>query len=239
MTDGRSADLEDEHAGILISPHPHSSTVIVAFGGIKGAAMGMPPFEFFNVLNGLEATTRIFVRDFRQAWYNLGVQGVSDDVPETVEHLRTILSEHDAGRVIFTGCSAGGYAALLFGSLLGVDEIHAFSPQTFLSRRLRLWYRDPRWRRPLHEMRRDAGSRALYLDLREMLAATARGHEHPIVHVYYGSKDRHDAIHARRLRKVPNTTLHEFPRGHRLVRHLRDSGELREILSKAISRGSV
>lgn len=235
MSDDLAMQFDNGTRGVLIDRVPEASLAVVAFGGIKASAAGMPPFEFFKVLDGLPVT-RVFVRDVRQAWYSLGVEGVSDDIPQTARHLSDVLLEEGIAGTIFTGASAGGYAALLFGTLLRADEVHAFSPQTFLSRRLRLRHRDFRWRRRVTSMRRRVGSRAVYPDLQGVIADDRRASGRPWAHVYYGTKEKADVIHARRLEGIAGIELHEFERGHRLVRHLRESGELQAILTSAIQR---
>jgi acetyl esterase/lipase len=72
----------------------------------------------------------------------------------------------DAGveRTVTVGSSAGGYAALLFGHLLEVDEVLAFASQTFLDPALRdrhgenrhLWAYRPLLESGSQELLRDA-----------------------------------------------------------------------------------
>lgn len=228
---------DERPQSVLVDFSAASSVGVVAFGGLKLGAMGLPPFEFFKVLDSVQ-TKRVFVRDLNQCWYQCGLEGVADDVAGTADYLRDLCCEAGIERTIFTGTSAGGYAALLFGSLLDADEVHAFSPQTFLSRRLRLRYRDFRWRGALHRMRSQVRARHAYLDLRPLLAMRPQSQPYPAIHIYYGVKEGGDVTQARRLSGLPGVTLHEFQRGHRLVRHLRDSGELERLLVDAVQRQS-
>ena len=105
-----------------------SDVLLVAFGGLN-RQIGIPPFEFMR-LTGETPVKKLFVRDPRQAWYHRGLPGYSDTLEETA----TVLAERTRGaaRTVVTGNSAGGYAALLFGELLGADAIVCFAPQTTL-----------------------------------------------------------------------------------------------------------
>src|SRR4030095_15703555 len=62
--------------------------LVVAFGGINhGMGMGRPPFEFLRSLSS-QGCDAIFLRDFSQAWYQFGVDGVAGDVPGLAQWLR-------------------------------------------------------------------------------------------------------------------------------------------------------
>ena len=52
-------DLNND--SLLLGKEPKSSLIIVAFGGINNQ-MGMPVFEFFNMMNS-KPYTKIFVKD--------------------------------------------------------------------------------------------------------------------------------------------------------------------------------
>jgi hypothetical protein len=129
----------DPDHGLACDLEPDSDTLVVAFGGIAGG-LGTPPFEFFRILSRI-GVKKAFVRDHHQAWYHRGVKGVGRDIDAVSRHLRELCAGR---RAIFVGNSAGGYAALLFGAAIGA-EVHAFSPQTFISHGLRKEHGDRRW----------------------------------------------------------------------------------------------
>lgn len=105
--------------------------LIVSFGGIAGAFDGLQPAEFLNTLTRIYPEhDKYFYVDGNQSWYHKGLKNITDNITETVEHLKQVISEYD--KVYFLGTSAGGYAAILFGSLLNVDKVLAFKPQTHL-----------------------------------------------------------------------------------------------------------
>ena len=68
----------------------------------------------------------IFVRDILKNFYVVGINKRYN----SVERLYALLKEYSKGyRVITVGSSAGGYASLLFGSLLKAEKVYSFSGQ--------------------------------------------------------------------------------------------------------------
>lgn len=223
------ATLNDPRSPIAIHREPGSRTAVIACGGLVGA-IGFPPFEFFNLTQGLPVT-RIFLRDIHQLWYQRGLPGVAPDIDGIAAFLRGILREVGAERVVVVGNSMGGYAAIVMGLLLDADLVHAFVPQTFMDpRRLRL-HRDRRFARHVHRVRAVRGRR--YLDLRRLIHRRPPGRCR--INVYYCPDHDEDRAHAERLRGLGPVRLHRFPGGgHELIRHLRDDGTLKRILLESL-----
>lgn len=72
----------------------------------------------------------IFLRDIKKQWYLSGINAKTN----TIEKLFDFLKMETKGyRVITVGSSAGGYAAVLFGSLLGSETVFTFNGQFLLS----------------------------------------------------------------------------------------------------------
>ncbi|ORT51888.1 hypothetical protein ST37_04205 [Vibrio sp. qd031] len=85
-------------------------------------------FQYYKVLNDLKCNV-ILVNCPDTSYYHFGLPSLT--LESTIEHIDGLLHQHraESTKVICFGCSMGGYAALLYGSLLkGVDEIFAFSP---------------------------------------------------------------------------------------------------------------
>lgn len=205
--------------------------MLLAFGGINGR-MGMPPFEFFNLTAGFE-TQKIFVRDLHQAWYQYGLKGVTDSVDETASHLSKIIRAQNPVRVVACGNSMGGYAALLFGLLLEVDLVYAFSPQTFINAATRFRFLDFRWWRRIRHASQAPQAQRDTFNLRAFFAK--RPPQKTDFHLFYSTNLRLDTVHATRLATTPRMTLHPFPNaGHDLVRYLRDTGQLSQILLEGL-----
>jgi hypothetical protein len=110
----------------------YKKLIIVSFGGCALKMGGIQPFEFVNTLNKIcQTAAKYFVIDKNNLWYHGGIKTISNDVNSTVEYLKNIIDGYE--KVIFIGTSAGGYASILFGSLLNVDTVLAFIPQTIIS----------------------------------------------------------------------------------------------------------
>ena len=63
-------------------------------------------------------------------WYLGGLNGIGKNINCTIAFLKKEFSKYD--KVVCTGSSAGGYASLLFGSLLKVNKVITVNAQTDL-----------------------------------------------------------------------------------------------------------
>jgi len=107
----------------------NSTKTLIAFGGMT-QGLSMPPKEFFKSLVHKDINI-IFVKDFKQCWYQKGLLGKTSDVENSIEYLKNIIPK-TTENLVALGASAGGYAAIRFGIALNADRILAFSPQTFI-----------------------------------------------------------------------------------------------------------
>ena len=178
-------------------------TLIVTFGGFLMKFGGIQPFEFFNFLtNNFPDTDKLFYIDKKCNHYHKGIEGISKDVPETVEYLKSKIKGYR--QVIFMGLSAGGYASILFGSLLNVTNVIAFIPQTILHKE----DKDPR-----------------YKNLLKFINNTT-------VYSIYGDPygdEIHNLSHCENINVFPNVKV--YKKEHLDIKKLRDSGELKEIIN--------
>tara|TARA_B100002019_G_C21137562_1_gene531471 strand:+ start:155 stop:835 length:681 start_codon:yes stop_codon:yes gene_type:complete len=71
----------------------------------------------------------LYLRNFKK-WYLGGLNGIGKNINCTIAFLKKEFSKYD--KVACTGFSAGGYASLLFGSLLKVNKVIATDAQTDL-----------------------------------------------------------------------------------------------------------
>lgn len=219
-------DVQTPAASVERALAPGADTLYVFFGGIA-AGIAMPPFEFYRAA-GIITEHKIFVRDFDQCWYHAGLRGHSHDLRSTVRFLRAELDAVGARRVVFVGNSMGGYAAMLFAALLGVGEVIAFAPQTFVSPWLRLRHGDRRWPRQIARMWRRGALHHHVWDLRPQLARCAGRVR---VALFYSPDDHLDSVHAWHVAGIQGVELHAIASGgHDLVRGLRDQGRLPAIM---------
>jgi pimeloyl-ACP methyl ester carboxylesterase len=223
--------LDDMHIGVGRDFAKPSTTMLLVFSGMPSGDAGPPPFEFTALTSRLPAK-RLFVRDVQGIWYQHGVPGFGRSIDEVVASLRLVLGEQEVKRLVVCGYSAGGYAALLFGTLLQADLVVAFAPQSFLDREWLASVGDDRWDRALDLLESLGGPDDRYVDLRAALSRDSRGGIRYDVH-YDGSFPA-DAPHAARLAGIPGLELYEHPSaGFSLIRSLRVTGDLSRILRSA------
>jgi pimeloyl-ACP methyl ester carboxylesterase len=225
-------DLADRRTGVAIDLEPDSKTMVIAFGGLIGR-LGIFPFEFFQSVSAF-GVKKMFVRDRYGCWYQRGVEDAGADVESVSDTLARVIAESGVERTVAVGNSAGGYAALLFGHLLDFDEVHAFVPQTLVDPEVRRAFGDERWPRETVRMHQPGWLDARYADLRPVLMDSDRPRKGSF-HVYYSRHSPLDEIHARNLVDVDGVILHGLEqRGHAVVRKMRDSGALRDLLERAL-----
>lgn len=217
----------DSDPSVKESLGPPGGTLLVAFGGLL-QPQGRR-FEF-DRLTGNMPRHRILIRDHERCWYQKGIRGIASTSEGVEDYLRETIARAAPDRVIFIGASAGGFAALFFGSRLGADETHAFAPQTFIGTSRMRARREPRWRNEGKKV--DAvGTNPSDADLSQVLArATRTAH-----HVWYCARTEEDVVHASNVASCPGVVLHCLPDGeHLVVTWLRDHHFLHGIVRRAL-----
>ena len=122
-----------------------NKNLIICFGGMALQFGLIPPFEFLKYLSSLYTNIYdlIFYIDHHQCWYHKGIKNITDNIDETTLYLNNLIKDGNYQKTIFMGTSAGGYAAILFGSLCdNVDHVISFTPQTILKKPINLNYSD-------------------------------------------------------------------------------------------------
>lgn len=204
-----------------------SSTLIVSFGGIR-QGLGIPVFEFYKILDVFDCD-KIFIKDNHQAWYQRGVNKELNNVPKLLNYLQGIINKQAYKKVVFLGNSMGGFGAILFGVLLNVDRIIAFSPQTYINKLNRWYYRDKRWSKEVNAMYLSQKGHNAYFDLKVILKGrTFTGN----INIYYSSTDRLDKTHVQRILSFNHVNSTDFNfGGHSLVRELKERNILQQIIA--------
>jgi pimeloyl-ACP methyl ester carboxylesterase len=207
-----------------------SHTLLITFGGL-GAGRG-PGFEFESSARELPVK-RLFVTDPRQCWYNRGSSRGGTTLASVADSLAELLSKQRIDRLVTVGNSAGAYAALIFGTLLGADHAVCFAPQTVLDIDVLHAMDDHRWDALLLPLSQRGVLEPRWSDLRLALPPVRRADTR--YDVYFDETIRCDRLHAERLRDLEGVRLYRFGRGgHRLVRDLRDIGALERLLRRAL-----
>lgn len=206
---------------------PGSKKLYFIFGGVA-AELAMPPFEFYTSAKIIEEN-KIFFRDFSQAWYQHGLPGVGNTFASIGGFIERKIAELEPEEVFFVGNSMGGYAAILFASLLGKGTAIAFAPQTFVSPLKRLRHRERRWSKQITKMQLRTALKPHVWDLKPWLKTRQTDAD---IEIYVAEDSRLDYLHAAHLQHLESVQIHTFPvGGHNLVKQLRDEGALPAILS--------
>jgi len=221
--------------GVELQTGESSSTLLIAFGGLGQGLKGGPRFEFRAVTRDIPVK-KLFVRDPRQAWYHLGISRHGRSFEELAKSLERLVAGLHAERIVTTGASMGGYAALAFGTLLGADAVIAIAPQTVIDVEVMRAMGDRRYERRLGQL---AAARRLdpkWIDLKSALP-DAR-HSEIEYRIYFSEPFRIDRLHAERMEGISGLRLFRFGRGaHGLALSLRDSGAMTAMLRQAVRLG--
>lgn len=219
----------DTHAVLDLSGD--APALLILFGGIAGG-VSMPVFEFFRLTAEMPGK-KAFLRDPRRGWYQLGIPGIGDSPHAVRDFLTDTITRSGASRVVMAGASAGGYAALLFGAWCQVDEVLAFSPQTFIDAENRQRYGDERWPEQIAALHEADVNQGAVFDLAPVLATAA---DTTRFQIHVSTDDDLDLIHASRVEALPGIAMHRHEQGgHRLVKTLRDRGVLKPMLLGALA----
>lgn len=111
-----------------------SKNAVLAFGGMSAKFGGISRYELKNTLTRLAPDwNKHFFIDHHGKWYHEGLLGITTNIEDTILYISDQINNYE--KVIMIGISAGGYAAILFGSLLYADTVLAFHPQTRISKK--------------------------------------------------------------------------------------------------------
>lgn len=212
---------------------PNSSVLFTSFSGIE--FIRLPSFRWGPSFS-LYPVNSLLVRDVRQLYYQAGVPGGGETAASLGDFLRQYVVERAYRAVLSIGHSSGGYAAILFGTIMGADVVHAFSPHTRLPARSltqtwrTLFERRSREAKTQFRIRYDRRLDRQHYDLRDILTQNPN---HPTIHIYYGTRHPRDSFNAERLADLPNVILHPYDTAdHHVVRMLADDGTLVGILDE-------
>ncbi|WP_179319493.1 hypothetical protein [Winogradskyella helgolandensis] len=223
------AEIEKTKKGLLVDFNGHEN-LLVSFGGIQ-QGLGMPVFEFFNSISDIPCD-KIYFRDFNQAWYQKGVDSELNHINKIIKYLEKKINSNKYSRICFIGNSMGGYASILFGSILNVDTVIAFAPQTFINRVNRILNFDKRWCKQINQVYYYKDNRKEFYDLKKYLN---RNNSYKTqINVYYSPNHRLDKKHAERLSTHSNVVLHPIDEGgHSVVKVVRNNGNLKSAIISA------
>jgi len=227
-----------DHDSFREDLQPTSDVLLIGFAGLQLTKV-VPSFHWVGAFDRL-SVSKLFVRDLRQTFYQCGIPGIADGAIGVAQYLRAYVRGRGIRHTVCIGTSAGGYAALLFGHLIGADEVHAFSPLTKLPTRTPAQMvqlaAHGNWSLFKVQLRLYTG-RKMDRETFDLPRFMAAGNGRTRYHVYYGTGHERDMRHSLAIAQVPGVTLHSYESAdHQLVTHLRDSDELARIIDAACAR---
>jgi len=245
--------VEETDASYLMDRIIPGAPLILSFGFVSWDSP--PRFDFFGRTKKLEALTqrplnRILLRDPLNAWYQRGVPGLGDSVDEVAQRLRSLIAQANPSKVITLGQSMGGYGAILFGQLLGVDQILAFGPLSFLDSQRAEALGDRRWLAVMRSL--EANPPAIFYNDLVTLCQLYQGSAD--MRIIYGQKPdaqasdaaslgtanledarNLDEYHAQRLGALSHCHLYPYAESeHAVVKYLIDNYQIDGLLQSAI-----
>ena len=116
---------------VLAHQHPTSPHVVVAFSSVDTPT---GKFGYSRTLRSVDASI-VFLNCPDSRWYLDGVPGLGADPVEAAAALRKLVDRLRGpdGRVVVIGSSMGGYGAVVYGALAGVDFVFAASVEFILN----------------------------------------------------------------------------------------------------------
>lgn len=184
--------------------------LIITFSGSGLSPLQVPREEFVKTTNVLFPDhKKLFFVDEQKYFYHKGITGYSSDIYSTAEFLKQQIVGYDD--ITFLGTSAGGYASILFGSLLNITRVIAFIPQTNI-----FGYKD--------ELNSE------YTNLNKYINPRTQYYIYGDLNELYNSW--HGKKHIDNIFGFPTVTITMLDKID--MKQLRDSGKLNEILLKHI-----
>ena len=220
-----TGDPMAELSPVEILRTPGADITVVACAGLL-THFGMPNKEFFRSFVDRGCNV-VFLKDFRQCWYQRGLLSLSTNLSETVEVVQGLLPKGTRS-VRTIGTSAGAFAALHLGIRMNADRVLAFAPQTRVLPGVFDRYAS------FDSRRHDIDFSSPDIDVRNSFAMNPDFAGR--IDIHFGAKALPDVRQARAIEGYPQVHLHghDFDK-HGIAQHLRETGELDAVLGDFVS----
>lgn len=144
----------------------------------------------------------IFLRDIYKQWY---LKGINNDIDTPEKLLGWLSAETQGYKIIALGSSAGGYAAMLYGSQLQAERILAFNPQFELNS---LFERSDEAKNPILYRLKETESRK-YFDVTQWIRCTPSS-----IFYFYSSKSSWDVKQHQHIQDIKGIHRIGFSTSH-------------------------
>lgn len=192
--------------------HGDNRRVVILFSSMF--AVRRDTFNFIDYFAALPYT-KLFLRDDSEVLcYHGGIAGLTSGVEETADYIRAFIDQTRPERTTFFGISSGGYAAKMFGHLVGADDIHAINTVSFLDYENARRVGGERWQGafdPPNEYYNSLGQAPRHLDLRPLMQEN--GAKVGVTRIHYALHDEVDVVQAEHVGDLPNVLLFGYEQG--------------------------
>ncbi len=200
---------------------PKNRPLLVSFGAMAEE----PLFSFRGVTDNLYDIQKVFIRDTALLYYQAGLPPVTNNILQTVTYLKNLITEMSPSRTVFIGQSVGGFAAILYGTYLNVDAVHAISALTDLSKPEYIFSKH------VHAKMMETCSNEHFQLSKHM----ENLHYQTTINLHFDETYEFDKMHAVFIEKNENVIQHRYAFGeHNLAMELRSNGKLLEIIEQEL-----
>jgi hypothetical protein len=190
-----------------------ADTLLVTFDNLGSIGEYDPPQPWLQMRADKAGLSILGLMATQKDWYR------NPETPALIASLRDAGFFAQFSRIVFTGTSMGGYAALTYARMVPGAAVLAFSPQTTLSRDIA-----PFERRYRYAFKKWDWTTPDFLDAAETATNGAE------IHLVYDPFVPEDHAHARRVVGPQVHHLHLGHQGHRAVRQLKAVGLLQDLI---------
>ena len=212
----------------------NSDVLFITFAGL-GMKNSLPTFIFHNYLKKYKTIDKLFLRDIKCKYYLTGLKNSTKNIQETVDLIRTLTNVKKYKKIVALGCSAGGFAAILFGNILKFTKVIAFSPQTVINNHKLSIVKDtnhaPKTCKYLTNYSQDFFYQKC-LNLKSFIPFTTN------VDIHYSNMALNgvDKRHAEYIKHDKCKLIEYNSNNHILALELRDSGKLKSIIENEFNK---
>lgn len=185
-------------------------------------------FEWANTWAGLYKDLKfkkMRLGDPRLSWYHTYFPGIEGHGPFALaKFMRKKIDEANVEKTMLMGVSMGGYGAIMLGCILGIEQVAAFSPQTWLTP---FRYKKAGLEKKFKGLNIDES----ITNLKNVLAKYDTGKTK--YHIYYGTKHSGDTKHAKNLEEFDSVILHPINSSvHTVARELIRDGTIGRMMKE-------
>lgn len=216
----------------------NSDTLLVTFAGM-GMKKSLPTFIFYNFLKKYKDIDKLFMRDIKQRYYMTGLINSTSNLENTIDLIKKIISRKKYKRIVGLGCSAGGFAAILFSQLLNFDKVIAFSPQVVINKKkdtiIKDIYNAPNTCNWLSSLNKNNSFYQKCLDLANFKPFKCE------IEIHYASRANKgiDKTHAEYLKDNNCFIVEHNSNKHMIALELRDNGKLKCIIDDLLLKSNT